>query len=88
GLRRSPQDVPVLLRHLVRAPRRQAGSGTGTGPGGVSGLGERLARLPSAQRLAELTVLVRREAGVVLGMDAGEGVAAGQVLKDLGLDSL
>ncbi|MGW5619231.1 beta-ketoacyl synthase N-terminal-like domain-containing protein, partial [Streptomyces sp. NPDC003877] len=86
GLRRSPQDVPVLLRHLVRAPRRQAGSGTSTG--GVSGLGERLARLPSAQRLAELTVLVRREAAVVLGMDAGEGVAAGQVLKDLGLDSL
>ncbi|WP_221933375.1 hypothetical protein, partial [Streptomyces albidoflavus] len=38
GLRRRPEEVPALLRHLVRAPRRRAGAGDGP----VSGLGERL----------------------------------------------
>ncbi|MFC7472713.1 KR domain-containing protein [Actinomadura keratinilytica] len=41
GLRRRPEEVPALLRHLVRAPRRRAGAGAGP----VSGLGERLAGL-------------------------------------------
>ncbi|WP_133169036.1 type I polyketide synthase [Streptomyces sp. DH-12] len=84
GLRRGPEEVPALLRHLVRAPRRRAGAGEGV----VSGLGERLAGLSQADRLAELTVLVRREAAVVLGIETAQGVGAGQVLKDLGLDSL
>ncbi|MGW9344651.1 SDR family NAD(P)-dependent oxidoreductase [Streptomyces albidoflavus] len=84
GLRRRPEEVPALLRHLVRAPRRRAGAGDGP----VSGLGERLAGLSPADQLAELTGLVRREAAVVLGIETGEGVGAGQVLKDLGLDSL
>ncbi|MFE2765947.1 type I polyketide synthase [Streptomyces albidoflavus] len=84
GLRRRPEEVPALLRHLVRAPRRRAGAGDGP----VSGLGERLAGLSPADQLVELTGLVRREAAVVLGIETGEGVGAGQVLKDLGLDSL
>ncbi|MGW4460556.1 type I polyketide synthase, partial [Streptomyces albidoflavus] len=84
GLRRRPEEVPALLRHLVRAPRRRAGAGDGP----VSGLGERLAGLSPVDQLAELTGLVRREAAVVLGIETGEGVGAGQVLKDLGLDSL
>ncbi|WP_037665825.1 acyl carrier protein, partial [Streptomyces albidoflavus] len=79
-----PEEVPALLRHLVRAPRRRAGAGDGP----VSGLGERLAGLSPADQLVELTGLVRREAAVVLGIETGEGVGAGQVLKDLGLDSL
>ncbi|MGC2997759.1 SDR family oxidoreductase [Streptomyces sp. G35A] len=84
GVRGGAEEVPALLRHLVRAPRRRAGAGAGSG----SGLGERLAGLSPEDRLAALTQLVRREAAVVLGIGTAEGVGAGQVLKDLGLDSL
>ncbi|MCP3771636.1 type I polyketide synthase [Streptomyces sp. MAR25Y5] len=84
GVRRRPEEAPALLRHLVRPARRRAGTGTDT----VSGLGRRLAALPRPDQLAQLTLLVRREAAVVLGIETADGVSAGQVLKDLGLDSL
>ncbi|MFJ8547361.1 type I polyketide synthase, partial [Streptomyces sp. NPDC093586] len=76
--------VPVLLRNLLRAPRRRAGE-----PGGSpSGLRERLLALPETERLPHLTQLVQREAATVLGLSGTDAVGAQQVLKELGMDSL
>ncbi|MFC8827299.1 type I polyketide synthase [Streptomyces sp. NPDC057137] len=83
-LQRRPEEVPALLRGLVRAPRRRAGEAAGA----QAGLREQLAALAGAERAPYLIRLVQREAAVVLGIDNADGVGAGQVLKDLGLDSL
>ncbi|WP_443070301.1 SDR family NAD(P)-dependent oxidoreductase, partial [Streptomyces sp. WAC05374] len=81
--------VPPLLRGLVRGPRRRAGDTSAT----PSGLRDRLAALPVAERLPHLTRLVQREAAAVLGMPASgtggkEQVGKDQVFKDIGFDSL
>ncbi|MEV5880887.1 SDR family NAD(P)-dependent oxidoreductase [Streptomyces sp. NPDC052101] len=80
----SGNDVPALLRSLLRAPRRQAGEAAGT----PSGLREQLLARPETERLPHLTQLVQREAATVLGVSATGGVGAQQVLKELGMDSL
>ncbi|MGQ5640933.1 MULTISPECIES: type I polyketide synthase, partial [unclassified Streptomyces] len=80
----SGNDVPTLLRSLLRAPRRQAGETAGT----PSGLREQLLARPETERLPHLTELVQREAATVLGVSATGGVGAQQVLKELGMDSL
>ncbi|MET9500024.1 type I polyketide synthase, partial [Streptomyces sp. NPDC006552] len=84
ALQRRTDDVPSLLRGLVRPARRRAGE-TAAAP---SGLRERLLSLPAAERVTELTGMVRREAAVVLGVGNSEAIGAGQVLKELGIDSL
>ncbi|MEV7261890.1 SDR family NAD(P)-dependent oxidoreductase, partial [Streptomyces sp. NPDC093937] len=76
--------VPPLHRGLLRARRRRAGESAAT----PSGLREQLAALPEAERRAELTRLVQREAAVVLGVSGTDGIGAQQVLKELGIDSL
>ncbi|WP_327364787.1 type I polyketide synthase [Streptomyces sp. NBC_01296] len=78
-------DVPALLRGLLRAPRKRAGSEASTGAGGLR---EQLTALPEAERLPSLTQLVQREAAVVLGASGAAGIGAQQVLKELGMDSL
>ncbi|MEV6173469.1 type I polyketide synthase [Streptomyces sp. NPDC051954] len=83
-LQRQSDEVPSLLRSLVRARRRQAGASGGT----PSGLRERLLALPEAERLPHVTQLVQREATTVLGLSATGGVGDRQVLKELGMDSL
>ncbi|MFE3593283.1 beta-ketoacyl synthase N-terminal-like domain-containing protein, partial [Streptomyces niveus] len=84
ALARRPEEVPALLRGLVRAPRRRAGEVAGA----QAGLRERLSALAAPERVAHLVTLARGEAATVLGIDSADGVGAGQVLKDLGLDSL
>ncbi|KJS57811.1 beta-ketoacyl reductase, partial [Streptomyces rubellomurinus] len=74
-------DVPPLLRSLVRARLRRAG----TAAAAPSALRDRLAALTPAERRSTLLDLVRREAAAVLG---AEGIGAQQVFKELGLDSL
>ncbi|MGQ0841934.1 SDR family NAD(P)-dependent oxidoreductase [Actinokineospora sp.] len=74
---------PPLLRGLVRAARRRAGSAVSAGA-----LRERLTGMAADQRLAHLVELVRGEAATVLGIPADPGVAPAEVFKDLGLDSL
>ncbi|MER7468044.1 SDR family NAD(P)-dependent oxidoreductase [Streptomyces sp. NPDC097981] len=83
-LQRRPDEVPALLRALVRAPKKRVGA-AGTAP---SGLREQLAAQPAAERLSSLVRLVQREAAVVLGVATAEGIGAQQVLKELGIDSL
>ncbi|MFF3847897.1 type I polyketide synthase [Streptomyces sp. NPDC002328] len=84
AMQRQTDDVPGLLRGLVRPARRHAGEAA-TEP---SGLRARLLALPEADRITELTGLVRREAAVVLGAGNADAIGARQVLKELGIDSL
>ncbi|MEU3743412.1 type I polyketide synthase [Streptomyces sp. NPDC032198] len=77
-------DVPAILRALVRPGLRKA---TAEAPG-VATLRERLLPLPPEQRTKTVTSVVLRETAVVLGLDDHRHVAPGQVLKQLGLDSL
>ncbi|WSJ90734.1 SDR family NAD(P)-dependent oxidoreductase [Streptomyces sp. NBC_01304] len=77
-------DIPALLRSLVRTRRRRAGSAS-TGAAGLKG---RLQALAQQDRLAAVTTVVRGEAAVILGMPGPEAIGAGQIFKELGLDSL
>ncbi|MGW1194020.1 SDR family NAD(P)-dependent oxidoreductase, partial [Streptomyces sp. NPDC002559] len=83
--REDGHDVPALLRGLVRAPRRRADATATAGP---SGLRDRLAALPGAERPALLVQIVQREAAAVLGMSDSGAIGKEQVFKDLGFDSL
>ncbi|MFE7619798.1 SDR family NAD(P)-dependent oxidoreductase, partial [Streptomyces sp. NPDC057496] len=83
--REDGHDVPALLRGLVRAPRRRADA---TATAGRSGLRDRLAALPGAERSALLVQIVQREAAAVLGMSDSGAIGKDQVFKDLGFDSL
>ncbi|WSK75492.1 SDR family NAD(P)-dependent oxidoreductase [Amycolatopsis sp. NBC_01286] len=71
--------VPPLLSELT-GPVRRAAATAG------SGLLSRLAAAGPADRVAQLTSLVRAEAAVVLG--GGDGVTATQAFRDAGFDSL
>ncbi|MDX3550127.1 SDR family NAD(P)-dependent oxidoreductase, partial [Streptomyces europaeiscabiei] len=80
---RDQDEVPVLLRGLLRTRLRRANTGeTPSGPRG------RLAALSPDQRRESLTLLVRSAAASVLGLPDEGAVSAQQVLRDLGLDSL
>ncbi|MFJ2604252.1 SDR family NAD(P)-dependent oxidoreductase [Streptomyces sp. NPDC087425] len=77
--------VPALLRSLVRTPaRRAAVSGADTG----TGLVDRLAALPEADRAAEVLALVRDESARVLGLTSPDAVEPDRPLREHGLDSL
>ncbi|OKJ97253.1 hypothetical protein AMK33_30180 [Streptomyces sp. CB02400] len=80
---RDQDEVPALLRGLVRTRLRRAN--TGETPSGLRG---RLAVLSPDQRRESLTLLVRSAAASVLGLPGEGAVSAQQVLRDLGLDSL
>ncbi|MGW0933333.1 SDR family NAD(P)-dependent oxidoreductase, partial [Streptomyces sp. NPDC002644] len=80
---RGQDEVPALLRGLVRTRLRRANAGQAP-----SGLRDRLTALSPDRRRESVTLLVRSAAATVLGLrDEGE-VPADQVLRDLGLDSL
>ncbi|WP_281250218.1 phosphopantetheine-binding protein, partial [Streptomyces monashensis] len=78
-------DVPVLLRGLLRPPRRRA---AGTDAAAPAGLRERLLGMSDAERPVHLVQLVQREAATVLGVPEAGGVGTQQVFKELGMDSL
>ncbi|WP_143079240.1 type I polyketide synthase, partial [Streptomyces monashensis] len=84
AIQRRSEEIPPLLRGLVRAPRGRVGQASAD----ASTLRDRLAALPAAERQAALVQLVRNEAAVVLGVSGTGGVGAQQVLKELGMDSL
>ncbi|MEU1187205.1 SDR family NAD(P)-dependent oxidoreductase [Streptomyces sp. NPDC005859] len=70
----------ALWRVLLPAPRTAAGQG--------SGLAERLAALPEAERAERLLALVREEASRALGLRSSEAVRPDQPLRELGMDSV
>ncbi|MFC3455475.1 type I polyketide synthase [Amycolatopsis speibonae] len=79
-------DVPPLLRGLVRVMTRRAAASAGTESAGS--LGQRLALLPVAARTEELTRIVRDQAALVLGYPDAEHVVPESTFRELGFDSL
>ncbi|MGA5566827.1 type I polyketide synthase, partial [Streptomyces platensis] len=82
GLR--TDEVPPLLRRLVRGTRRSAAAGQS----GADGLPEQLKSASPAQRSRLLLNLVRGHVVAVLGYADADAVEAGKAFKDLGFDSL
>ncbi|MFJ9953598.1 SDR family NAD(P)-dependent oxidoreductase, partial [Kitasatospora sp. NPDC091207] len=74
---------PAVLRGLIRTPLRRASAATG-----ASGLADRLATLPAADRRRTLLDLVRSSAATALGHADPAGIAVDGAFKALGFDSL
>ncbi|WP_285511704.1 type I polyketide synthase, partial [Streptomyces sp. NBRC 14336] len=87
ALRKRGQDVPVLLRGLVRAPARRAVE-TQAGAAGTADLSRRVAGLPPAEREKFVRDLVCSQVASVLGHGSAADVDAEQPFKALGFDSL
>ncbi|WXK00953.1 type I polyketide synthase [Saccharopolyspora sp. ID03-671] len=82
---RSSDDVPHLLRGLVRTPIRRA---TASSRGETAALVDRLASLSAEERTERLVELVREEVAAVLGHAGAGGVDPGRPFQELGFDSL
>ncbi|QUF05757.1 SDR family NAD(P)-dependent oxidoreductase [Actinosynnema pretiosum subsp. pretiosum] len=86
ALRARVDDLPAVLRGLVRVPARRAAltaSGADARP-----LADRLAGLPAVEREQLLLDLVRAHAASVLGHAGVEEVTPTRAFKELGFDSL
>ncbi|MET8454166.1 SDR family NAD(P)-dependent oxidoreductase, partial [Streptomyces sp. NPDC005209] len=83
----APEEVPALLRALVRTPARRTARGADKAAGGGE-LATRLAGLGADEQHALLLDVVRTHAAAVLGHSGPEAVDVTQAFKDLGFDSL
>ncbi|MEV5655546.1 SDR family NAD(P)-dependent oxidoreductase [Streptomyces sp. NPDC052291] len=81
-LRAHADEVPALLRGLVRATGRRAARG------GSPVLRTRLAGLTGAERSGAVLELVRTKIAAVLGHASGEAIEPGRAFDELGFDSL
>ncbi|RKN07432.1 SDR family NAD(P)-dependent oxidoreductase [Streptomyces radicis] len=79
------EEVPALLRGLVRRPARRA---VHTASADRESLAQRLAGLADADRDRLLLDLVRTHAAAVLGRGASDVIGPEQAFKQLGFDSL
>ncbi|WP_327270314.1 SDR family NAD(P)-dependent oxidoreductase [Streptomyces sp. NBC_01218] len=80
-----PDQIPPVLRDVVRTRRPAARRATGAAGPTLAG---RLLPLGAAEREEFLVDLVRAEAATVLGRSDRDGVASDRAFKDLGFDSL
>ncbi|MGW4276950.1 beta-ketoacyl reductase, partial [Streptomyces seoulensis] len=83
-------QVPSMLRDLVRRPRRIIRTGVADGAGSAAGqsLVDRLATMPQPARQQALLDLVRADVATVLGRREQDAIAPDRAFKDLGFDSL
>jgi acyl carrier protein len=88
--RAEADQLPSVLRGLVRAPRRAAGAagGAGGGNGGSTALVERLAALSEADAGLALSDLVRLHVAGVLAHETVDKVDVDRAFNELGFDSL
>ncbi len=80
-------NVPYLLRGLVRTAAAPAASGPASAPARSGSLAQRLAGVPTAERDEVLLTLVCAEAAIVLGHSEGT-LAPDSTFRELGVDSL
>ncbi|MFJ7249950.1 type I polyketide synthase, partial [Kitasatospora sp. NPDC098652] len=88
GGMRPQGDVPPLFRGLVRAARRTAAGGGGSGADAAVGFTRNLLDLNERERMHYLVDTVRAEAAAVLGHPSPEAVDAERDFYELGFDSL
>jgi short-subunit dehydrogenase/acyl carrier protein len=84
ALTRQGEDLPAVLRGLVRAPARRAAAGSAS----PAGLRERLAGLSGQERAETLLGLVRAEAAAVLEHGGADAIEPDRAFGDFGFDSL
>ncbi|MFE1030247.1 SDR family NAD(P)-dependent oxidoreductase, partial [Streptomyces sp. NPDC058818] len=82
---RGREDVPDLLRGLVRGRRRRSAAG---GSAATAGLVQRLEGLGETERREMMLDLVRGQIAVVLGHSGAQTVHPDRAFQDLGFDSL
>ncbi|MET8682472.1 type I polyketide synthase, partial [Streptomyces sp. NPDC004647] len=87
ALRSRADELPALLRGLVRGPARRTVQAVGEAVGG-SAFQQQLAGLTEAERDHALLELVRTHVAAVLGHDSTESVGPDRAFKELGFDSL
>ncbi|MCP2342727.1 SDR family NAD(P)-dependent oxidoreductase [Actinomadura rupiterrae] len=81
-------NLPALLRGLIRMPRHRAAAASGSGDGGAE-LRRKLAAAPDpAERERILRDLVRTHVASVLGHDGADAIRADRPFQELGFDSL
>ncbi|MFF4355193.1 SDR family NAD(P)-dependent oxidoreductase, partial [Streptomyces sp. NPDC001530] len=84
-IRARGDEIPALLRGLVRVPARQTAR---AGASGASELGQRLAGLPEDEREGVVLELVRGQVAAVLGHASVDAVEPDRAFQELGFDSL
>ncbi|MYQ67521.1 MULTISPECIES: type I polyketide synthase, partial [unclassified Streptomyces] len=82
---RGQDDIPHLLRGLVRTRKRRSAAG---GSAATAGLVQRLEALGAEERREVLLDLVRGQIAVVLGHAGAQTVDPNRAFQDLGFDSL
>ncbi|WP_327066355.1 type I polyketide synthase [Kitasatospora sp. NBC_01302] len=91
ALRGRGEEIPAVLRALVRPTvRRDAATGAGGsgGSGGAASLAQRLSTLPAADHEHAVLEAVRSQVAAVLGHDGPSSVQPRRAFTELGFDSL
>ncbi|TXK39229.1 type I polyketide synthase [Nonomuraea sp. C10] len=86
--RAESEELPSVLRGLVRMPRRAAAGADAQPPAGPAELTERLAALGEAGALTHLTELVRSHVAAVLAYGGADSIDVDRAFNELGFDSL
>ncbi|MFT2018185.1 type I polyketide synthase [Streptomyces sp. 796.1] len=81
------EEVPALLRGLIRAPQRRT-AGRADDATGAAALAAQLAGAARPERERVLLDLVRNHAATVLGHGTAQGIDAERPFRDVGFDSL